>query len=96
MQINEITGSIIDSCVKIHRCLGPGLFESVYEEVLFYELIKRGFYVERQVPIPVIYDQLKMEIGFRADVVVEKRVIVEIKSIEAVGNIHRKQVLTYL
>ena len=96
MEINHITGSIVDSCIKIHKKLGPGLFESVYEEVLYYELLKRNFHVERQVPVPVYYDQLKMGIGFRSDLIVEKQVIVEIKSIEAISPIHKKQVLTYL
>ena len=96
MEINDITGNIIDSCIKIHNQLGPGLFESVYEEVLYYELLKRNFSVERQVPVPVYYDQVKMEIGFRSDLIVEKQVIVEIKSLEAIAPIHKKQVLTYL
>jgi GxxExxY protein len=67
MAINDITGNIVDSCIKIHKQLGPGLFESVYEEVLYYELLKRNFNVERQVPVPVYYDQLKMGVGFRSD-----------------------------
>ncbi len=82
--------------MKIHTHLGPGLFESVYEEVLYFELTRRGFKVERQVPIPVIYDNIMMEIGFRSDLIVEKRVIVEIKSLEAIAPIHKKQLLTYL
>lgn len=96
MEINDITGEIIDASIKIHSTLGPGLFESVYEEVLFYELSKKGFYLQRQVLIPVNYDNLKMDIGFRADLIVEDSVIVEIKSIETIAPVHKKQVLTYL
>jgi GxxExxY protein len=96
MEINDITGQIIDASIKIHTELGPGLFESVYEEVLQYELIKRGFISERQVPLPVYYDNLKMEVGFRADIIVEKKVIVELKSVELVVPVHKKKLLTYL
>jgi len=96
IRINEITGQVVDAAIKVHNELGHGLFESVYEEVLSYELTKRGFVIDRQVAIPVFYDQLKMEIGFRADLIVEKQVIVEVKSIETVAPVHKKQVLTYL
>ncbi|MBA2328045.1 MAG: GxxExxY protein [Flavisolibacter sp.] len=96
MEINGVTANIIDAANKVHNQLGPGLFESVYEEVLAFELIKRNLHVERQVPIPVYYDELKMEVGFRADLIVEKQVIVEVKSIETVAPVHKKQVITYL
>lgn len=81
MHTNEITGIILEEAIKIHRDLGPGLFESVYEEVLFYRLTKRNLKVERQAAIPVFYEEVKMEIGFKADLIVEEEVIVEIKSI---------------
>ena len=96
MEINEITGQIIDAAIKIHRELGPGLFESVYEEVLQYELIKRGFLCERQVILPVYYENIKMEIGFRADLIVEQKVIVELKSVDIVPPVYKKKLLTYL
>ena len=96
MEVNDITGQIIQACIKIHNHLGPGLFESIYEEVLCYELIKRDLIIQRQAPVPVFYDNLKMEIGFRADVIVENQVIVEIKSLETLAPVHKKQVLTYL
>ncbi len=96
METNDVTAQIIDAAIKVHNQLGPGLFESVYEEVLAFELIKRNLHVERQVPIPVYYDELKMEVGFRADLIVEKQVIVEVKSIETVAPVHKKQVITYL
>ena len=96
METNEITGIIIEEGIRIHSELGPGLFESVYEEILSYRLIKRNFKISRQVPIPVYYEEIKMEIGFRADLIVGDLVIVEIKSIETVSPVHYKQLLTYL
>jgi GxxExxY protein len=96
MLLNAITGNIIDAAIKVHKVLGPGLFESVYEEVLAYELIKRSMLVERQVAIPVQYEEVKMDVGFRADLLVEKEIIVEIKSIESIRPVHKKQVITYL
>jgi GxxExxY protein len=97
MEINDITGIIIEECIKIHKDLGPGLFESVYEEVLYYRLTtKRNLKVDRQVAIPVFYEEVKLELGFRADLIVENEVIVEIKSIEALAAVHHKQLLTYL
>jgi GxxExxY protein len=96
MEINEITGTIIEEGIKIHKDLGPGLLESVYEEVLCYRLVKRGLIVERQKPIPFYYENIKMDIGFRADLIVEDAVIVEIKSIESIAPVHPKVLLTYL
>ena len=96
MTINQITGIIIDSAIAIHMKTGPGLFESVYETLLVYELEKRGLKVERQAPIPIIYDDIKMPDGFRADLIVEGIVLVEIKSVENLATVHYKQVLTYL
>ena len=96
MEINEITGEIIDSSIKIHKVLGPGLLESVYEEVLHYELTKRGLLSQRQAPLPVIYDDLKMDIGFRIDLLVEETVIVELKSVETVTPFFKKKVINHL
>ena len=93
---NELSKIIVDSCFKIHKILGSGLFESVYEEVLFYELKKRNLKCERQVKIPVVYEDIKMELGFKADIIVEDKVIIEIKSVENIMPMHKKQVLTYL
>lgn len=81
---------------KIHTTLGPGLLESVYETVLVYELEKRGLNFVRQQPIPVVYERVRLEEGFRADIIVENKVIIEIKSVEAVAPVHKKQLLTYL
>ncbi len=96
MTENEISKVVFDLCVAIHRKYGPGLFESVYEEIFCYELNKDGISFTRQIGIPLIHEEIRMEIGFRADVIIENKVSVELKSIEALGDIHYKQVLTYL
>jgi GxxExxY protein len=96
MTENEIATIIVDLCFKIHKKLGPGLLESVYEEILFYELTKLGLKVERQKALPVYWDELVMDIGFRADLIVEDKVITELKSVEQLSNVTPKQILTYL
>lgn len=96
MTENEIAHQILDSAYRVHSKLGPGLFESVYEAALAYELAQRGLNVSRQFPIPVIYESIQIEAGFRADLLVEGKVIVELKSIEAITPVHHKQLLTYL
>ena len=93
---NRISKIIVDKCLKIHRALGPGLLESVYEEVLSYEFIKSELDHERQVAIPVTYDDIKMDLGFRADLIVGNKVILELKSVENILPVHKKQLLTYL
>jgi len=87
---------VVNTAFHIHEDLGPGLFESVYERILTEQLTKRGLFVLRQHPIPVVYDDVKFEAGFRCDLLVENKVIVEVKSVEAINPIHKKQVLTYL
>ena len=96
MTENQVTGEIIDSCVKIHKKLGPGLLESVYEAVLAFELRSRGFDVALQIPVPVCYEGIHLEVGFRCDMIVNDLVIVELKSVENVLPVHKKQLLTYL
>jgi GxxExxY protein len=96
MTENEIARHIVDAAYRVHTTLGPGLLESVYERALAHELEKRGLRVRRQVPIPVIYDEIHMEEGFRADLLVEELVLVELKSIEDLAPVHFKVVLTYL
>jgi GxxExxY protein len=96
MTENEIAKEIVNAAFKVHTRLGPGLLESVYETVLAYELTSRGLRVVRQQPIPVVYDEIKMDDGFRADLLVESRVIVELKSVEVIAPVHKKQLLTYL
>lgn len=95
-EANTTIGQIFDACIKIHRELGPGLFESVYEEVLMYELLKRSFTVQKQKPIPLIYDGVKFEDGFRADLLVNDKVIIEGKSVEQLAPVYFKQLHTYL
>lgn len=96
MAENEIGRVVVDAALAVHKELGPGLLESVYEAALAYELEYRGLRVRRQVPIPVHYRTLRFEEGYRADLVVEEKVIVEIKSVESLHHAHKKQVLTYL
>lgn len=96
MHENEIAEIVLDICFEIHRKLGPGLLESVYEEVLCYELAQRGLSYSRQKPLPVYWKGVKMEIGFRTDVIVEDKVIVELKSVENMSPVFPKVVLTYL
>lgn len=96
MKENELSKIIVDCCYQIHVELGPGLFESVYERILLYELKKRGLFVTKQQAIPVIWDETNMDHGFRADLIVEHKVLIEVKSVEAIAPVHQKQVLTYL
>ena len=96
MHENDIAKQIADAAYKIHTTLGPGLLESVYETVLAHELAIRGLNVTRQAAIPVVYEQISFDEGFRADLVVEGKVIVELKSVEKVAPVHKKKLLTYL
>jgi GxxExxY protein len=93
---NEISGKIVDSAYRIHTSLGPGLLESVYEAALALELDQSGLHVDRQKAIPVLYAEQRLEMGFRADLIVEDAVIVEIKSIDVISPVHKKVLLTYL
>ena len=96
MDENEIAKKIVHAAYQIHRKLGPGPLESVYETILAFELEKGGIKVERQVPVTIVYEGLKFNEGFRADLIVEDKVIVELKSVETVIPVHKKQLLTYL
>ena len=96
MTENEIAKEVVDAAYRVHTKLGPGLFESVYEVTLAHELRKRGLQVVRQEPIAVEYDSIRFDEGFRADVIVEDKVILELKSVENVSRSHKKQLLTYL
>jgi GxxExxY protein len=96
MTENEISSIVVDTCFNIHNELGAGLFESVYEEILAYELTNKGLKVEKQKAVPVFWKELKMDVGFRADLIVESKVIIEIKSVELIVPVHKKQLLTYL
>jgi GxxExxY protein len=96
MTENELSAVIVDCCYRIHKKLGPGLFESVYEEILCFELKASGLLLQRQCEIPVVYNGHLFELGFRADLIVDNKVIIEIKSIESLAPVHKKQLLTYL
>jgi len=96
MTENEISKEVVDAAIQVHRTLGPGLLESVYELVLEHELAKRGLRVERQVKISIEYDGLQFDEGFRADMIVNGKVVLELKSVEMLTSSHRKQIQTYL
>ncbi|MDP9037670.1 MAG: GxxExxY protein [Acidobacteriota bacterium] len=96
VRLNQISGTIIDSAIAVHSALGPGLLESAYEACLLYELRKRGLHVESQVPLPVVYEAVRLEAGYRLDLLVENTVVVELKACDAIAPVHRVQLLSYL
>jgi GxxExxY protein len=96
MNENEISKIIFDMGLKVHKILGPGLLESAYEECMYYELTRTGLYIEKQKPMPLIYDEVKLDVGYRIDIMVERKVVIEVKSVDALNDIHLAQVLTYL
>jgi len=95
-RINRVSGAVVDAAMKVHSLLGPGLLESAYEACLAHEVRRRGFRVERQVGLPVVYEDEKLELGYRIDLLVESLVIVEVKCVEAVHPVHQAQLLSYL
>lgn len=96
MNENELAKIVFDLGLKVHKNLGPGLLESSYEECLFYEINKLGIKVEKQKALPLVYEEVKLDIGYRIDLIVENKLIIEIKSVEALIDIHMAQILTYL
>ncbi|PCJ57408.1 MAG: GxxExxY protein [Planctomycetota bacterium] len=96
MTENEIGTIVVDRVIQIHKDLGPGLLESVYEVVLFHELNKSGLEVDRQVPISIMYNGIKFNEGFRADIIIENKVILELKTVSSIQPVHKKQLITYL
>lgn len=96
MNENELSSIVIGEAIKVHQSLGPGLLESVYEECLSYRLIKAGLMIEKQKPIPLVFEEIKLECGFRCDILVQGKLIIEVKAVEALNDIHLAQVLTYL
>ena len=96
MHENEIGTLILDAAFRVHKELGPGLLESAYEACLSYECINKGLFIEVQIPLPVVYKEVKLECGYRIDLRAEKKVIVEIKAVEALNDVHLAQVLTYM
>jgi GxxExxY protein len=96
MEVNDLTKTIIGAAIEVHRTLGPGLLESTYEACLFYELDQMGIFVERQVELPVKYKNVRVEIGYRIDLLVENQVIIEVKSVKELLPVHMAQIITYL
>jgi GxxExxY protein len=96
MNIEKVFKTILDCSFTVHSALGPGLLENAYEECLYYELIHNGFTIEKQKALPLVYKEIKLDAGYRVDLLVEKQIIVEIKSVEGLNDIHLAQVLTYL
>ena len=96
MTTNEISGIIVDAAINVHRLLGPGLLETVYECVLERELTNRGLKIRRQVSVPIVFEDLIFDEGFRADLIVEDKIVIELKSVEKMAAVHPKQVLTYI
>ena len=96
MTENEISKIVFESALKVHKVLGPGLLESAYEECLFYELRKFDLKVEKQKALPLIYEEVKLDVGYRIDIIIEEKFIVEVKSVEALTDVHLAQLLTYL
>ena len=96
MDRNKLTEIIIGCAIEVHKQLGPGLLESAYEECLSFELIRAGLQIERQKPVPVVYKDIKLDCGYRIDILVEKTVVIELKSVDALAPIHEAQILTYM
>ncbi len=96
MEVNEITHDILDSAFKVHTALGPGLLESAYQACLCYELKKKGYKVESEKPLPLVYEEVKLDCGYRIDILVENQVVVELKTIEQFSEVHQAQILTYM
>ncbi|BDB52360.1 GxxExxY protein [Flavobacterium ammonificans] len=96
MTENEISKIVFECALKVHKNLGPGLLESAYEECLFYELKKSNLFVEKQKALPLIYEEVKLDVGYRIDIIVENKFIIEVKSVESLNEVHLAQVLTYL
>jgi GxxExxY protein len=96
MTENELAKIVVDVAYQIHSRLGPGLLESVYHAILLHELRKRGLHVEKKVPIPVVWEEVRLEVGFEADLIVESKLVLELKSVEQTAPVHKKQLLTYL
>ena len=96
MTEDELSNIVIGLAIKVHKNLGPGLLESSYKECLFYEICKAGLHVEKEKPMPLIYEEVKLDIGYRLDIIVENKLVIEIKSVEVLNDVHLAQILTYL
>ncbi|MDZ7846988.1 MAG: GxxExxY protein [Owenweeksia sp.] len=93
---SNLTGEIINCAMEVHKSLGPGLLESAYEECLYYELVQRGFNVTKQQPLPLLYKDVKLDCGYRLDLFVEKEIIIELKAVDALNDLHMAQIMTYM
>lgn len=96
MHENEITSKVINAAIEVHKALGPGLLESAYKECLYYQLAKSGLNVQKEKALPLIYEEVKLDCGYRIDLLVENKIVIEIKSVEALNDLHTAQILTYL
>ena len=96
MTENDISKIVFDAALRVHRSLGPGLLESAYEECVYFELQKSGLKIEKQKPLPLIYEEVHLEIGYRVDIMIENKFIIEIKAVETLNDVHMAQILTYL
>ena len=96
MTENELSNKVIGLAIEVHTILGPGLLESAYKECLYYKMGKSGLYVEKEKPMPLIFEEVKLECGYRIDLLAEKKLVIEIKSVEAVNDVHLAQTLTYM
>lgn len=96
MEINDVTGTVVDAAMKVHTALGPGLLESAYQACVAYELRQRGLNVQTEVPVPIVYGDVRLEVGYRIDLLVEESVVVELKAVEKLLPIHEAQLLSYL
>jgi len=96
MNVNEISNKVIGIAIEVHKALGPGLLESAYQECLFYKLEQTGFRVEKEKPMPLIFEDVKLDCGYRIDILVENKLVIEIKAVEKLNDIHLAQILTYL
>lgn len=93
---NELSNKIIGHAIEVHKTLGPGLLESAYRECLYFDLVQSGYYVEKEKPMPVVYKDIKLEHGYRLDLLVENKIVIEIKTVEGFTNVHTAQILTYM
>ena len=96
MTENEISNKVLGICIEVHSALGPGLLESTYKECVYYKLVKEGLKVEKEKPMPLVFEEVKLECGYRMDLLVENELVIEIKSVEALNDVHLAQTLTYL
>src|SRR5690349_6514739 len=96
MTENELSNKVIGLAIEVHSALGPGLLESAYKECLYYKIGSSGLYVEKEKPMPLVFEQVKLECGYRLDLLIEKKLVIEIKSVEALNDVHLAQTLTYM